>query len=128
MKTLIFTGDAQMYTGLRDAIVSDRKNGGKIALVRHAANYDTLCRMMSAGGWDLIFVAEAGARGMEVCIGVRKMLPKVPLVWFSDDPLFAAQSYRLNCTYFAPLPATGQQIAKAMDRVLEQNPGCYAWG
>lgn len=128
MKALIFTGDTQMYTSLRDAIVRDAGSRGEFPELHHTADYDTLCARMASEPWDLVLVAEPGARGMEVCIGARKMLPQIPLVWFSDDPLFAAQSYRLNCAYFATLPASGQRITNAMARVREQRGMRYAWG
>ena len=85
-------------------------------------DYDELRRDMVEASYDMVIVAEPGAYGMEICIGVRKISNRVALVWFTDDAAFAAQSYRLNCTYFSELPVTQRTVANAFCRMMEQNP------
>ena len=84
-----------------------------------ASDYDDLRRDLVKTAYDMVIVSEPGAYGMEVCIGIRKISTRVALAWFSDDPAFAAQSYRLNCTYFAELPPTERTVGNVFSRMAE---------
>ena len=115
MRVLIFTGEQQTYDHLTDTIRLIISN----PQMHQANDYDRFRRELTHGRWDLVVVAAPGAQGMETCIGARKIRPRIPLFWFSDDPLFAAQSYRLNCTYFGVMPVSGRMMENAFGRIGE---------
>lgn len=85
----------------------------------HVDDYDGMRKELAQKPCALVIVAADGAAGMEACIGARKILPKVPLFWFSDDGNFAPQSYRLNCTYFCTKPVSQSRFEKAISRLYE---------
>ena len=70
--------------------------------------------------WDAAVVALPGALGMEAATRIREEDHNAPLVWCSDDQLFAIHSYRLHCAMFLLLPVTADQIADALTRCFEQ--------
>ena len=117
MRILIYSGMPETYQSLMDMIrVIAAERMEKVEFF-HVSDYDVFRRSLVDNGYDLIIVAEKGARGMEVCIGARKIRPHAPLFWFSDDPLFAAQSYRLSCTYFGQLPVSFHIMENALRRI-----------
>ncbi len=59
---------------------------------------------------DIIFVLENGAKGMESVIASKSLYPDIPVIWFSDDKHFGAQSYRLETAYFAKKPVTNEHL------------------
>lgn len=126
MRILIYTEEQQTYQSLSDTI--RLLHPGAAMEVYHADDYDLLRRILAQQTWSLVIVAQPGAKGMEVCIGARKIRPQIPLVWFSDDLLFAAQSYRLDCTYFGKLPGSQRSLAEAFSRVREGACGCRRLG
>lgn len=113
MRVLIFTKEKQTYDNLADTI--------RIMIphlqTQQADDYDRFRRELAHQRWNLVVVAAPGAQGMEICIGARKIRPRIPLFWFSDDPLFAAQSYRLDCTYFGVMPVSGRMMENALSRI-----------
>lgn len=68
---------------------------------------------------DLAIVLEEGAAGMEGVYTAKDTSPAVPVFWFSDDPDFGIQSYRLNCTYFSTKPVTRTKYERALARCPE---------
>ena len=64
----------------------------------------------------LLIVLADGAAGMECVYRAMQRRPSVPAFWFSDDPQFGMQSYRLNCAYFSTKPITPENIRKALRR------------
>lgn len=60
---------------------------------------------------DIIFVIEDGAIGMESVIASKSLCPKTPVIWFSNDKNFGAQSYRLGAEFFAKKPVTGEHLS-----------------
>lgn len=70
------------------------------------------------GCCDAVLVALPGALGMESAIGVRGMDGRVPLIWISDDDVFAMQSYRLKTRMFLSSPTTEGQVADALERCV----------
>ena len=120
MRIMIFSRIQKNHDDLLQAIRELPENrDGKLECFSRS-DYDDVRRDLVKEPWDMVIVAEPGAYGMEVCIGIRKSSSKVALVWFTDDAAFAAQSYRLNCTYFSQLPVSRRTVEKAFARMAEQ--------
>lgn len=68
--------------------------------------------------WEptLLMVLANGAEGMECTYRARDRRPCIPVFWFSNDPEFGMQSYRLNCAYFSTKPVTGEKLSYAFQR------------
>lgn len=66
---------------------------------------------------DLIIVAADGAEGMEGVRRSKRVLPDIPVFWFSDDRNFAAEAYRLDCAYFSPKPVCTDKYLRALARI-----------
>ncbi|MEG2073337.1 MAG: hypothetical protein RRY54_01080 [Angelakisella sp.] len=79
---------------------------------------DLLYRIRS-GAYDAVVVALPGALGMEAVLGVRERAPAIPLVWCSDDDVFALQSYRMQVSAFLRLPLQAEVVAAALARCTE---------
>lgn len=73
-------------------------------------DYDEFLKMLQKPQ-DLIFVVENGACGMESVIASKSVCPKTPVIWFSNDKNFGAQSYRLGTEYFGIKPITNEHLA-----------------
>ncbi len=78
-----------------------------------AADHDSFTSL-SVDRPEMVLVMSDGAKGMEAVIAGRKCYPQAPVAWFSDDAEFGAQSYRLGCSYFAPLPLTEEKLLAAL--------------
>ena len=65
---------------------------------------------------DLIYVTMDNAAGMEGVIAVKNLYPDTPVVWFSNDKNFVAQSYRLGVNYFSVKPIDGKMMNLAIER------------
>lgn len=63
---------------------------------------------------DIVMVMMDGADGMEGVIAARNICGDVPVLWFSDDGGFGAQSYRLGCAYFHQKPVSPQILSAAI--------------
>ena len=89
-----------------------------------------LHRRLSTMPGQIVFVAYPGAVGMEAITRARELLPKAPLVWFSDEKGFCLHSYRLRTADFALLPASEEKVMKALERCIPlhiaQVKGCLA--
>ena len=81
-----------------------------------ASDYDDFLKGLKSPQ-DIIFVIENGARGMESVIASRDICPQTPVVWFSDDKNFGAQSYRLGAEYFGTKPITNEHLALASKKL-----------
>jgi hypothetical protein len=117
---MIFSRNQKNHDDLLQTIrnLPVNRNGALECFSRY--DYDDVRRDLVKESWDMVIVAEPGAYGMEVCIGTRKTSHEVALVWFTDDAAFAAQSYRLNCTYFSQLPVSQRNVENAFARMAEQ--------
>ncbi len=60
---------------------------------------------------DVVFILANGAKGMESVIASKSLCPGTPVVWFSNDKDFGAQSYRLGTEYFATKPINNEHLA-----------------
>ena len=65
---------------------------------------------------DAVFVTRKSAAGMEGVIAVKKILPEVPVAWFSSDRDFAPQAYRMFTEYFTTIPISQEKIFAALKR------------
>ena len=74
------------------------------------SSYDEFLKRLK-DSQDIVFVLENGARGMESVIATKDACPHTPIVWFSNDKDFGAQSYRLGVEYFATKPITQEHLA-----------------
>ena len=80
---------------------------------------EALLYRMQKGCCDAALVLLPGAIGMECALGIREIDAELPLVWISDVPGFALQSYRLQARMFLRTPVTEQEIAAALERCYE---------
>ncbi len=74
------------------------------------SDYDEFLKRLEENQ-DLVFILANGAKGMESVIATRDTCPQTPIIWFSDDKDFGAQSYRLGVEYFATKPVTNEHLA-----------------
>jgi len=79
-------------------------------------DYDEFVGNLQRGEPDLIFVTKDNAAGMEGVIAVKNLYPDTPVVWFSNDKNFVAQSYRLGVNYFSVKPIDEKMMNLAMTR------------
>lgn len=79
-------------------------------------DYDEFIDILHQGEPDLIFVTKDSAAGMEGVIAVKNLYPDTPVVWFSNDKNFVAQSYRLGVNYFSVKPIDEKMMNLAMTR------------
>ena len=79
--------------------------------------------LMGLGGSppDGIVIAMDGADGMEGVIAAKTLCRDIPVLWFSDDGDFGAQSYRLGCAYFHKKPISPQILSAALAKCIKQN-------
>ena len=79
-------------------------------------DYDEFVDNLQRGEPDLIFVTMDNAAGMEGVIAVKNLYPDTPVVWFSNDKNFVAQSYRLGVDYFSVKPIDERIMNLAVSR------------
>lgn len=82
----------------------------------HADDYDTYLKLLRKQEYDIVFIMADNAEGMEGVIALQNVQPATPVVWFSNDKNFVAQSYRLGVTYFAVKPIDEKIISLALKR------------
>ena len=75
---------------------------------------DELRHCMVTQSPDLVISLADGTAGMEAIYLVRKYDAALPVLWFSDDPGFAMQSHRLECSYFSVKPLTAEKMRRAL--------------
>lgn len=70
---------------------------------------------------DGIVIAMDGADGMEGVIAAKTLRRDIPVLWFSNDGDFDAQSYRLGCAYFHKKPLSPQILSAALAKCIKQS-------
>lgn len=100
---------------VRGAELFGEQTGLNLALEHFLRREDLLYRLRE-GRCDTAIVALPGALGMESVLGVRGLNRHLPLIWISDDEVFAMQSYRLGVQMFLRFPVTSKEVAGAMAR------------
>ncbi|MEG1682719.1 MAG: hypothetical protein RR295_02735 [Oscillospiraceae bacterium] len=113
--------------GLADPAESELLRLGAEAFADSTANAVTLqlferCEdllyCLRAGDYDAVIVAMPGALGMEAVRGARSEKPSIPLLWISNDGVFALEGYRQRVNMFLCAPATKEQISEGLSRCL----------
>ena len=74
------------------------------------SDYDEFLKKLN-NPQDIVFILANGAKGMESVIATKNLCPTLPIIWFSNDKDFGAQSYRLGTDYFATKPVTNEHLA-----------------
>ena len=82
------------------------------------SNRDNFLRGLGGSPPDGIVVAMNGADGMEGVIAAKTAFRDIPVVWFSDDGGFGAQSYRLGCAYFHKKPISPEILSAAITKCI----------
>lgn len=82
------------------------------------SDYDSYIDGLRDSPPGCVIVTADGAAGMEGVIAARSLLGDVPIIWFSDDGNFGAQSYRLGCTYFHVKPVSSEILSSAMAKCV----------
>ena len=81
-------------------------------------DYDSFITGLGESPPDCIVIAMDGADGMEGVIAAKNVCKNVPVLWFSNDNGFGAQSYRLGCAYFHKKPVSPQILSAAIARCV----------
>ena len=91
----------------------------------HADNYVTYLAMLREQAHEMVFVMADNAEGMEGVIAVQNVQPDTPIIWFSNDKNFVAQSYRLGVDYFAVKPIDERILSLALKRCQQKEEMAY---
>ena len=79
-------------------------------------DYDEFLIRLEEKNYDMVIIMTDNAAGMEGVIAVKNMLPHIPVLWFTNDKNFVAQSYRLGVTYFSVKPIEERTMKLALER------------
>lgn len=115
MNILIY-GNAREKELLVQHMKSQASMAFRLVTYSHAEDYDTYLAMLREQPYDMVFVMADNAVGMEGVIAVQNVQPDIPIVWFSNDKNFVAQSYRLGVNYFAVKPIDEKIVSLALTR------------
>ena len=91
----------------------------------HAEDYDTYLKKLRSNIYDVVIVMADNAVGMEGVIAAQNVHPEVPIIWFSNDKNFVAQSYRLGVAYFAVKPVDEKTVSLALRRSQQREEMAY---
>ena len=97
----------------------------RLVTYSHADDYDSYLAMLRKHSYDMVFVMADNAVGMEGVIAVQNVQPETPIVWFSNDKNFVAQSYRLGVNYFAVKPIDEKILSLALKRCQQKEDMAY---
>lgn len=97
----------------------------RLVTYSHAEDYDTYLSMLRKHIYDMVFVMADNAAGMEGVIAVQNVQPDTPIIWFSNDKNFVAQSYRLGVNYFAVKPIDEKIVNLALNRCQQKEEMAY---
>lgn len=82
----------------------------------HTDDYETFLMLLKNKYYDIVFVAMDNAAGMEGVIATQNVYPDIPIIWFTNDKNFVAQSYRLGVTCFAVKPIDEKVMKLALGK------------
>ena len=116
MNILVFGSDKETedfadLVEFNEQFLFRKKNYTKVA------DYDGFLELLK-GEYDMIFVLENGAKGMESVIASKNLHPETPVIWFSDDKNFGVQSYRLGTEFFGTKPITNEHLSLVAKKLL----------
>lgn len=97
----------------------------RLVTYSHAEDYDAYLAMLRNQKYNLVFVMTDNAAGMEGVIAAQNVQPQTPIIWFSNDKNFVAQSYRLGVNYFAVKPITEKVLELALKRCQQKEEMTY---
>ena len=97
----------------------------RLVTYSHAEDYEAYLAMLRKQEYDLVFVMADSAAGMEGVIALQNVQPDTPVVWFSNDKNFVAQSYRLGVNYFAVKPIDEKILSLALKRCQQKEEFAY---
>lgn len=89
--------------------------------IENYPDYDSFISGLGESPPDGIIIAVNGADGMEGVIVAKRLCRAVPILWFSDDGGFGAQSYRLGCDYFHKKPISLEILSAALAKCMQKN-------
>lgn len=115
MNVLIY-GNAREKEVLIQHMKSEASIAFRVIDYFHAEDYDSYLAMLREKEQDIVFVLADNAEGMEGVIAAQNVQPDTPIIWFSNDKNFVAQSYRLGVSYFAVKPIDEKTVALALKR------------
>ena len=115
MDVLIY-GNAKEKELLVQHMKSEACMAFRMVRYSHAEDYDNYLRKLRSHEYDIVFVMADNAAGMEGVIAAQNVQPDTPIIWFSNDKNFVAQSYRLGVSYFAVKPIDEKIIGLALKR------------
>lgn len=92
---------------------------------RQTEDYDEFLELLRSQKLDLIIVAVDNAAGMEGVIAVKNIQPSTPVIWFTNDKCFVAQSYRLGVNYFSVKPIDKKTMKLALERCQRKGEKIY---
>ena len=79
-------------------------------------DYEEFLEHLHHKKFGMIFVMADSAAGMEGVIASKNLHPSTPVIWFSNDKNFVAQSYRLGVDYFSVKPINEKIMELAIAR------------
>ena len=115
MNILVF-GSGNEIEALIDSIDSHEQFIFRKKSFKKSTDYDSFLNELKSPQ-DIIFVLKDGAIGMESVIASKSICPYTPVIWFSSDKNFGAQSYRLGAEFFAEKPITSQHLSQVAKRL-----------
>ena len=124
MNVLIY-GNAREKELLVQHMKSQASMAFRLVTYSHAEDYDTYLEMLRKHVYDMVFVMTDNAAGMEGVIAVQNVQPDTPIIWFSNDKNFVAQSYRLGVNYFAVKPIDEKIVNLALNRCRKKEEMAY---
>lgn len=124
MNVLIY-GDTREKELLVQHMKSQACMAFRLVTYSHADDYDTYLAMLRKHQYDMVFVMADNAAGMEGVIAVQNVQSDTPVVWFSNDKNFVAQSYRLGVNYFAVKPIDEKIVSLAVKRCQQKEEIVY---
>lgn len=119
MDVLIY-GNAREKELLIQHLKSEACMAFRMVRYSHAEDYDLYLKKLRSREFDIVFVMADNAAGMEGVIAVQNVQPDIPIVWFSNDKNFVAQSYRLGVAYFAVKPIDEKTVSLAVKRCQQR--------
>ena len=81
-------------------------------------DYDSFITGLGESPPDCIVIAMDGADGMEGVIAAKSVCKNVPVLWFSNDNGFGAQSYRLGSANYQKKPVSPRVLSAAIAKCV----------